>query len=100
MAERPAFHLDIDGLDGQPRSGVDTDGVVSRPEAGNADDAGARPRPVRPWIGIRFECCAVYTRIYRNAEGTAYEGRCPRCRRKATLRVGPGGTSSRFFTAE
>ena len=82
MAERPAFHLDIDGLN---------DG---------SDDAGARPRPVRPWIGIRFDCCAVYTRIYRNAEGTAYEGRCPRCRRKATLRVGPGGTSSRFFTAE
>jgi hypothetical protein len=35
MAEPPAFHLDIDGLDGQPRSGVDNDGVVSRPEADN-----------------------------------------------------------------
>ena len=85
MAEPPAFHLDIAGLD---------DGLSDSPKPGGGARTG------RPWVGIRFDCCGVYTRIYRNADSTAYEGRCPRCRRKATLRVGPGGTSSRFFTAE
>ncbi|MCL2329972.1 MAG: hypothetical protein FWC56_01565, partial [Phycisphaerae bacterium] len=54
----------------------------------------------RPWIGIQFECCSIYTRIYRNRSGTAYEGRCPRCSRPIRLRVGPGGTNSRMFRAQ
>lgn len=54
----------------------------------------------RPWVGIQFNCCAVYARIYRDTEGTAYYGVCPRCRRPVTLRVGSGGTDSRFFVAE
>ncbi len=54
----------------------------------------------RPWVGIRFDCCSVYARIYRNPEGTAYRGRCPRCLRSIRLAVGAGGTSARFFVAE
>jgi hypothetical protein len=54
----------------------------------------------RPWVGIRFECCGVYTRVYRNSEGTAYLGYCPRCLKKVRLAVGPGGINSRFFKAE
>lgn len=54
----------------------------------------------RPWVGIRFECCAVYARIYRNAARTAYQGRCPKCLRPITLQIGPGGTDARFFQAE
>ena len=54
----------------------------------------------RPWLGIQFECCGVYARVYRNPEGTAYEGRCPHCLRTVKLRVGPGGTNSRFFKAQ
>ena len=53
----------------------------------------------RPFVGIMFECCKVYQRIYRNAEGTAYEGRCPRCLRVVTLRVGAGGSEARIFRA-
>ena len=63
----------------------------------------SKPAPAgtgRPWVGIRFECCNVYTRVYRNPEGTAYLGYCPRCLKKVRLAVGPGGISARFFKAE
>lgn len=53
----------------------------------------------RSFLGIFFECCNVYGRIYKNKEGTAYEGRCPRCLRSVYVRVGEGGTSQRFFKA-
>lgn len=53
----------------------------------------------RPFVGIRFACCEVYVRVYINRQGTAYVGHCPRCSKKVTLKVGPGGTDARFFTA-
>lgn len=53
----------------------------------------------RSFLGIFFECCNVYGRIYKNKEGTAYEGRCPKCLRRVHVRVGEGGTSQRFFKA-
>jgi len=54
----------------------------------------------RPWVGVRFDCCGVYCRVYKRADGLAYEGRCPRCGRQVRLRVGPDGTAARFFVAE
>jgi len=51
------------------------------------------------FLGITFACCGVYARIYLNRDGTAYEGRCPRCFKNVRLLVGPGGSDSRFFTA-
>lgn len=53
----------------------------------------------RPFLGVMFECCRVYARIYRNKEGTSYVGHCPRCMRRLTIPIGPGGSANRFFTA-
>jgi hypothetical protein len=62
-----------------------------------------RPQPDtqpagRPFVGIRFACCEVYTRVYINRQRTAYRGACPRCGKPVELRIGPGGTDARFFT--
>ncbi len=57
------------------------------------------PSKERRFVGVTFTCCDVYTRVYINREGTAYEGRCPKCAKRIRLEIGPGGTDSRFFTA-
>lgn len=86
---------DIFEFHGQVRS---TSGAAGH-TGGAAGDGGETLRH-RPWVAIRWRCCGAYSRIYRNREGTAYTGRCPRCARPVRLRVGPGGTSARFFEAE
>jgi hypothetical protein len=54
----------------------------------------------RKWIGVKFACCSVYSRVYINKEGTAYQGRCPKCGRKVEVHIDPRGTDARFFVAE
>lgn len=51
----------------------------------------------RKFLGLNFTCCGVYSRVYVNREGTAYEGRCPKCLKHVKLKIGEGGTDSRFF---
>jgi hypothetical protein len=51
----------------------------------------------RPYLSVTFACCGVYQRVYRNPEGTAYTGRCPKCGKSVRFPVGPGGTDSRTF---
>src|SRR5215212_2594019 len=53
----------------------------------------------RPFVGVQFTCCDVYSRIYINRDSTAYDGNCPKCAKPVRLEIGPGGTDARFFTA-
>lgn len=61
--------------------------------------AGGTPASGRKFLGVQFGCCSVYARIYINRDGTAYSGNCPRCGKPVRLKIGPGGSDSRFFTA-
>ncbi|MFC1608273.1 hypothetical protein ACFL47_09905 [Candidatus Latescibacterota bacterium] len=54
------------------------------------------------FIGVTFKCCNVYSRIYLNKKGTAFEGTCPRCyRKRIVVNISErGGTRERFFEVE
>ena len=65
----------------------------------NAPPRHSAAEGVRPYVGIHFACCDVYSRVYRNREATAYQGHCPRCLKRIELKVAPGGTDARFFTS-
>lgn len=53
----------------------------------------------KKFLGVMFHCCGVYARIYKNKDGTAYVGRCPKCLRTLRVPIGEGGTDTRFFDA-
>ena len=81
----PDYILEIDGLS-SPQSHAGSRGSTS---GGGA----------RAWIAVKWTCCSAYSRIYKHRDGDRYEGRCPKCMKLATAKVGPGGTNRRFFEA-
>lgn len=85
MTDRPDYILDISSL----------------PAAAGQRRAQQRRRSLRgrPWLAMQWRCCSTYSRIYRNAAGDAYEGRCPKCQRYLRVPIAPDGTDSRFFEA-
>jgi hypothetical protein len=93
MADEPSYILDLQSL----QQGEGPEGACSEP--GESAEAAPGSQTGRAWIGIHFECCGVYTRIYRNRQATAYEGYCPRCHRPVQIGIGSGGTHHRLFRA-
>jgi len=67
------------------------------------DDSDARHDPpggeARPYVGVLFECCGVYARVYRRPDVPQYEGRCPRCLRELRVRVAADGVNARMLRA-
>lgn len=68
-------------------------------ESSSLDSSSNHGQPSRGFIGVRFECCGIYQRIYRHATKPEYRGRCPKCLREVIIPIGSGGTSCRLFTA-
>lgn len=64
-------------------------------------DGPKRPaaRVTRPFLGVQFACCGIYSRIYQNKTGTQYVGNCPKCAKQVRFTIGSGGSDNRFFTA-
>lgn len=67
-------------------------------DAGTPDEQSARGD--RPFIGVFFECCGQYARVYRAPDAEEYVGRCPACLVTVRARVGPDGTTQRIFRAK
>ncbi len=82
--------------------------AINGPHGGQTDQQpGGRATPKarghspggNPFLGIQFECCKTYGRIYRDPTGMKYAGRCPKCLKKIEVPIGQGGSGSRFFRA-
>lgn len=58
------------------------------------------PRVKRPYLEVYFRCANFYQRVYRNAGGTHYQARCPRCGKTIRFAVGSGGTAQRRFEVQ
>lgn len=54
----------------------------------------------RKFIGVWFQCCHAYGRLYKSKDGKFYRGRCPKCLRSVQVRVdenNENATNRRFF---
>lgn len=78
--------------------------LTSEPDDGDEASRRRRERDAsqlggRPFLGVHFVCCDVYSRIYVNRELTAYQGHCPKCSRPIVVKISAEGSDSRFFEA-
>lgn len=73
--------------------------IISSAEGDFDRQSPQSPGTSRPWVGVHFECCGTYRRIYRRPEDLHYVGHCPKCTRPITLRVGPDGVDARILRA-
>jgi hypothetical protein len=78
---------------------VDVFDTGESPSFGNGRSRGNDSDPARVWIGVYYECCETYSRVYRKKSEMAYRGRCPKCGMAINVRVGPHGVSSRILIA-
>lgn len=51
----------------------------------------------KPWIGVRFMCAGAYRRVFRNADGSGYIARCPKCLACVRFRIEASGSNERFY---
>jgi len=64
-------------------------------------EPGKQPERGKSFLGILFECCHVYSRVYRKEDEMKYEGRCPKCLRTLTVKIDPvDGIEGRFLRAK
>lgn len=70
------------------------EGATIKPRASASDD------PAKPFLQVLFRCGPTYVRVYRNRAGDGYDARCPKCGKRVTFRVGPGGSNARAFEVE
>lgn len=75
---------------------VDIDGLRPTEPVARASESSDRPKP---FLMIWFRCCETYGRLPKAADGSCYEGRCPKCMAKLSVPVGEGGTRRRMFEA-
>ena len=67
---------------------------------GGAQDSSGQIGPNKRFLSILFRCCNTYGRLYPNAIGSHYEGRCPRCGARTRARIGSDGTDKRLFETQ
>jgi hypothetical protein len=55
---------------------------------------------IKSFLGVYCSKCRTYYRMYKDARGGMYQGRCPRCMGYTSARVDPKtGMKQRFFIA-
>ena len=63
----------------------------------NRNENEAQDNRQREFLGINFECCRIYSRIFINDEKDKFLGNCPRCGKYVQFDISPDGTDARFF---
>ncbi|MBL8763196.1 MAG: hypothetical protein JNM07_02875 [Phycisphaerae bacterium] len=75
---------------------VDIAGLGPRASDGDVAVVRGLARPT-PFLRLWFDCAGLYGRAARSVQGDAYTGCCPRCGKKISFPIGPGGTMKRSF---